>query len=323
MALFAGSLHIIFEISEVSTFTQMCLLPLLPILFAPIEGLLLKVFQTTLGKAVFGLSYDRPFDLKSAMILSLKHSILILPLFLPPLNVFFAFFYIKELSQFTTNRWDDLAKEKLGVSRSGRILRSCVISFTLLLSCFTFAPKFSLTQLSNITGIDYFIEGVNASYKSGNLANWKKVDEKELGASAYFPSAPEFSIKKYPVPKSKDHLDLKHYKYADAAHNYSLTYTTLPHSWTKWGSSLVLGVGINHVVDKKTIVHKKKCKHYNFPALEYKTEKNGKTTTGLLVLVNSTMYKVEFEQNSDIAALDSEVENGLLDAFFGSFKPMA
>ncbi len=297
------------------------LLPVLPILFAPIEALLLKCFHTTLGKSVFGLSYDRPFSLKSAFNLAFKHSILILPLFLPPLNIFFIFFYVRELSRYPKNRWDELSKEQLRSLTKRKILRVAVIAFTLLLSSLTFAPKFTLTNLSKATGLDYFIEGVNSSYKKVNIANWKKVEGEEFMADAFFPKAPEFSIEKYPVPKGKAELDLKHYQYSDAAHNYRLTYTTLPTNWTKWGANLVLGVGINYVVDKDKIVHKKKCKHYDFPALEYKLEGNGKTTTGLLVLVKDTMYKIEFEHDTEIASLDSEVEQNLLHAFFSSFKP--
>lgn len=321
LALFAGGVHLFFQFMGVSLMTQLMLLPALPFLFAPLEALLLKCFHTTLGKSFFGLSYDRPFTLKSAFGLAFKNAVLILPLFLPPINLFFIFFYVRELSKYPNNRWDELSKETLGSYSKSKILRAFVIAFTLFLSSITFAPKFTLTHLANMSGIDYFIEGVNSTYKNADIANWKKLEEAELGASAYFPMVPDFSTEKYPVPKSSAHLDLKHYKYSDAAHNYSLTYTTLPSNWTKWGSSLVLGVGINYIVDKNTIVHKKKCKHYDFPALEYKLQSDGKITTGLLVLVQDTMYKVEFEQSAEVASLDSEVEQNLLNAFFSSFKP--
>ena len=321
LALFGGALHLLFQFLGISLFAQGCIGLLLPIFFAPVEALLFKCFHTTLGKAFFGLSYDRPFTMRSAFQLSYKHSILILPLFLPLINILFAFFYVRELSRFSGNRWDELSTEKLGQHSRKIVLRTIVIAFTLLLTSITFAPKFTLTQMANFSGIEYFIEGVNSSYKKGNIANWKKVDESEVNATLYFPQAPEHSVEKYPVPKSQSKLDLNHYIYKDAAHNYSLTYTTLPASWTKWGSSLVLGVGVNYVVDKDSIVSKKKCKHYEFPALEYKLKSKGKTTTGMLVLVKDQMYKIEFEQSSEIADLNTEAEQDLLNAFFSSFKP--
>ncbi len=322
LALFGGALHLIFQFLGVSLFEQLMMLPMLPFLFIPFEAIQLKLFHTTLCKSFFGFSYDRPFTLRSAINLSTKNAILILPLFLPLVNIFFAYFYYRELSLYPKNRWDELSKETLGKYSKNKIIRAFIVAFTLFLSCSTFAPKFTLTQMSNLTGIDYFIDGVNSYYSSANIANWKKIEEKEIGAEAYFPQDPVFSTEKYPVPKSDSKLDLKHYIYSDAAHNYSITYTTLPTSWTKWGSSLVLGVGINHVVDKNTIVYKKKCKHYNFPALEYKLKTKDKTTTGLLVLVEETMYKIEFQQNKDVADLDLEAEKGLLNSFFSSFKPL-
>ncbi len=321
LALFAGAFHLVFQFFGVSLLIQGMLLLILPILFAPLEALLFKCFNTTLGKAFFGFSYDRPFTLLSALNLSFKHAILILPLFLPAINLFFIFLYIRELTRFQNNRWDELSKEKLGKYSKGKILRTCVISFTLLFSTATFAPSFSLNQISNLTGIDIFIEGVNTGFKNGNISNWKKIEESELRATLYFPSKPLQKFEEYPVPKTDMTLELKHYIYEDAAHHYTLTYTTLPKSWTKWGPSLVLGVGINYVVDKKAIVYKKKCKHYDFPALEYKLKKNGKTTTGMLVLVEDRMYKIEFEQPTELAELDTEAEQNLLHAFFSSFKP--
>ncbi len=321
LALFAGAFHLLFQFLSVPLSVQGALILILPLLFAPLEALLLKCFGTTLGKAFFGLSYDRPFTLDSAFNLSFKQALLILPLFLPGINLLFIFFYIRELSRFPKNRWDELSKEKLGTYSKSKILRSFVIAFTLMFSCVTFAPTFSLNQISNLTGVDIFIEGVNTGYRIGNISNWKKVEESELAATLYFPNKPSQKIETYPVPKSDVVLELKHYIYEDAAHNYSFTAAELPKSWTKWGPSLVLGMGINYVVDKKTIVSKRKCKHYDFPALEYKLEKSGKTTTGMLVLVQDTMYQIEFQHPTELAALDSEAEQNLLHAFFSSFKP--
>lgn len=319
LALFAAGLHLFFEWCGVSLFMQGCLALLLPLFFTPLEVLLLKCFRTTLGKSIFGLTYDRRFTWHSATMLSLKNGILTLPLFLPLVNLFFLFLYVQELHRYRSNRWDELSKERLVHTFKQPILRTLVTIFALTLSLITFAPKTTLSYLSSVTNTDFFTDGENSDFHGGDLANWNKIDQNEVGAEIYFPQAPEFSIEHYPVPKSQLKLELKQYKYTDAAHQYSLTYTTLPKTWTKWGSNLVLNVGINYVVDKKSITHKKKCKHYNHPALEYKLKKDGQETTGMLILVNDTMYKIEFQHQEELASLSAE--NQLLNTFLGSFKP--
>ncbi len=126
---------------------------------------------------------------------------------------------------------------------------------------------------------------------------WTTFAPKEERFSANFPKKPEKTFRDLPIPGSEESLPYKEYICdVDENRRFSVSYTTLPNGWLKYGNSLVLGgafkvvmkeLGKIQLVGKETTVFK------TFPALDYEHYSETTETAGILVLVGNILYKVE------------------------------
>ena len=126
---------------------------------------------------------------------------------------------------------------------------------------------------------------------------------------AFFPKEPELKEIKKPIPHSAHILVYKEY----TQEKYSLGYVDLPASWVKWGSNLVFKGTLQQVIsrEKGTITQKQKTLHEQYPAMDYEILRNGSKTLGRLILVGTTVYKLEVKEES------SSKESA--DLFFNAF----
>jgi hypothetical protein len=253
------------------------------LLFIPVEAVLLKYFRTTLGKFIFGIRYNQPFTWKSAFRFSSRRAVF---LKMPAESIY--------------------QKPK----RSSHIL---AISVALLLSMLSIFPDATLNQASKVLPFDFIQELKVKRNGGGNCPDgWTKLtDTIELPFLAFFPESPKKSkeIRKE-LPHSTHVLVYKEYT-QDA---YSLGFVDLPKSWVSWGSNLVFKGTLQQILsrEKGKLLDKKKTFHEQFPAMDYKIEKASGTSFGRLILVDTTVYRLE-------ATTTDETQKESADLFINAF----
>jgi len=288
----------------------------LPVLFIPIEALLIKFFKTTLGKIVFGIRYSNRLSFKESFFIAAKKGILIEPLFLPIVNIFYLVIYLKELKKYKTKRWDDISTKTLIQKLPRRLPYSLILTLAVVISTICFIPDFTFNQIAKIFHIEKSIKYNAQEGLSFSRSDWVKVSSEELTFSVLFPKEPAYEEKKYDVPKSDRILTYKEYTHAENL-QYSLGFVELPRSWTRWGSGIVFKSSIKLLAKTGTIANKKKSTHMNFPSLEYEIKHAEGKAYGKLILVKNTLYRIETKHQSNPTDEEKEVAR----QFFKSFIP--
>ena len=133
--------------------------------------------------------------------------------------------------------------------------------------------------------------------KGLGFEKWTIFSSKEERFTAAFPKKPEKTVRDLPIPGGAESLPYKEYICnVDGDKRFSVSYTTLPEGWLKYGKSLVLG-GAPKVVMKELgkvqLVGKESTIFKTFPALDYEHYTKTTETAGTLILVGNILYKVE------------------------------
>ena len=137
--------------------------------------------------------------------------------------------------------------------------------------------------------------------KGIEFKKWVNFNPKDENFSASFPKKPKTSSRDLPIPGSDDFLPYKEFKCeTDHDIHFSVSYTTLPDGWLKYGNSLVLGGALKVIMQelgKTELVGKETTQFKTFPALDYEhytvAKESQKETAGTLILVGNVLYKVE------------------------------
>lgn len=133
--------------------------------------------------------------------------------------------------------------------------------------------------------------------KGLGFEKWTSIAPKDENFSASFPKKPKTETRALPIPGSDDSLPYKEFKCElEGGRHFSVSYTTLPETWTQYGNSLVLGGALKvimHELGKVELVGKKSIDFKSFPGLDYEHYSATTETAGTLVLVNNILYKVE------------------------------
>lgn len=137
--------------------------------------------------------------------------------------------------------------------------------------------------------------------KNVEFEKWVSFNPKEEHFSASFPKKPKTSSRDLPIPGSDNFLPYKEF-ICETENDilFSVSYTTLPDAWLKYGNSLVLGGALKVIMKelgKTELVGKESTVFKSFPALDYEhytvAKENQKETAGTLILVGNVLYKVE------------------------------
>lgn len=130
------------------------------------------------------------------------------------------------------------------------------------------------------------------------LEGWTAFTPKDRQFSIFFPSTPAKKTRTLPVPGDLQPLPYREF-YFDHTDNqtlFSVSYTTLPDRWLRFGSGLVLK-GAHKILlrelGKISIVGKSSNTFKSYPALDYEYYSEQTETTGTLILVGNILYKVE------------------------------
>ena len=162
-----------------------------------------------------------------------------------------------------------------------------IIPLTLFL-LFTYKTTRSSTQKS--------IEPNTSSF----YQTWIKIVPKEASFSIFFPKKPLFEETQKRIPRSSKTILYKEFSLKEDAF-YSLSYTDLPTSWVKWGSSLVLKGALKQllITYKGSLLQKTKALYQEHPSLHYEIKKETSHIVGRLILADKTLYKIEIEHPSE------------------------
>jgi hypothetical protein len=126
-------------------------------------------------------------------------------------------------------------------------------------------------------------------------SNWSKFTPDDRSFSAYFPQNP-MSISKeipLPTPSHSEFLPYQEYSYTDDKGKYEVSFTTLPSSWMKWSSKLILSGALKLVMGKSNIIEKHSTTSHTFPAIKYEAKSFDGDIIGKLILVREKLYRVE------------------------------
>lgn len=156
--------------------------------------------------------------------------------------------------------------------------------------------------------------------------NWMNFHPEEEAFCAFFPTTPITSSRDLPIP-GNDGLSLPYKEFVCQTEDgvlFSICYTILPDDWLAYGSSLVLKQALKVIVNERgkiEIVGKKITSFKSFPAMDYEhytlSETNQKETTGTLVLIGKTLYKIELTYPP---ALHDQIQDEII-GFIEGFCP--
>ena len=259
-----------------------------PLLWAPLEALLISTIGTTPGKAVLGIHIRESDGSKLTFIRALKRSL-----------SFFSF------------KWDE--RQGTRIYKAKKTLFRYILFGTL-----------AAAMITPLTMDDY----IDASEEQSTISrltqepvnmNWLEFKAPYNDFQIEFPTKPKEDDTLLGKPGTDGALPVKEYstdKKSDVT--YSVSYTTLPHKWVKWGSGLVLKGALKmmakHMGDR--IIFKNKSKYHRLPAIDYvlsagKNEKHGK-----LILVGHRLYKVEVSYPKEKKEATMEARHAFINSFY-------
>lgn len=300
------------------------LLFLMPCLWIPFEAVLIKTFGTTPGKKLFGIKIKNENDANLSLKKSFKRSLMVwmrgVGFGIPILNTICFFIFRRDLKKMGNASWDQKLNIRVYTSKRKRTRALLgTAAFALLLG--TIATKQNLYEVSFQSPssiISYIKEG---KFLFDSKIKWVKFKSPEGTFDISFPKKPVTETKQLPIPDSDKTLPItEHTCKHDEDTHFSISYTTLPNSWLKWSSGLVLK-GSLKVITKDLggtkVVYKKNSKFKKHPSLHYTFQKGEKETAGILILIDSTLYKIDMSYTPE----KKQEMREYLQTFLESFNP--
>lgn len=253
------------------------LLLLLPIFFAPIEALLLSTWGKTLGMAFFGKSITDSKGNKLSFWQALKRALFI-------------------------------GRKKSAVVYHQK--RGKIAGFLAILVCVVgvFSTPLSKDRLLNICSVHQSVNG------------WMHYSAKGLNFSADFPSKPDKIAKQLEITSVRRTLDYDEFKsQPDPNISYSVSYIELPKKWGIFSSSTLLKGALSVITESSfeaQVVSKSFTNHKRYPALDYRLKLGEEAVQGRLILVGTTIFKVEILYNPSKFTKDIDLHKAeFLDSF--------
>ncbi len=264
--LFFAFLFLFFYDIDLFNIYDWILVGCLPLLWAPVEALLLYFFKTTIGKAIVGF-YTPEQTLKESLKTSFLSAVKIQLYLIPGINLI-AFYFFSRKKSFSPFRLEF------------RLTPFCLSIFTAL------AVPLLLVEINAPKAKNMLIDWAHS--------HWQKMTSEDLAFTAYFPGEPVVADKELLLPTGHDvTLPYKEYRHASDEAVYSISRATLPSSWMKWRSGLILSGALKVVTNKSRIKFKQSSTFHELPSLDYEAESKEGEILGKLVLVGQDLYKVE------------------------------
>ena len=137
---------------------------------------------------------------------------------------------------------------------------------------------------------------------SKDFSNWVEFAPEDKNFSIKFPKTPETSFKELPIPKSSDTLPYhEHKSLVMDKYPVSISYTTLPDNIVKHSANLVLKGSLKLLMAElgADLIGSNSNAFNSHSALDFQHSNGEMQTIGTLILVDSTLYKLEISFPTD------------------------
>ncbi len=291
---------------------------LIPLFWIPIEAFLLSTFGTTPGKSLLGLHIknDQEDTLRfhPALKRSLNIWLSVLACSILPLTIFSSYRSYKQLKRFNKLKIDQKLSSTVYLKKSSKIRVAIASALVFLYSIF-FLAEYEMRDVL-ISDKSFF----SSKLFKEEAGMWTAFNDPRGEFVIHFPSSPKTHESALPTSEGKDPLPLSEIKIVQDKIEYNLSYTILPKSLTKWGSSLVLKGSLKllakHTPGGAKIYKKSTTKFKNHPAIDFiLIRKGGFESMGRLVLIKSKLYKVEVTFPANKKTEIAEKSNIFLQSF--------
>lgn len=305
-----------------SDYTLFLFLFSLPLLNAPVEAFLISRTGTTLGKSMLGLrifhEQGRNLTYKESLIRSLSCALFLYTLCMPIVQFYFMHKEITYYKQHKSFSWNQTVQAYPKDKHIGVIP---VLLSLLSLSGLVLPYSFSQLEESIIEKHTPMFQNLeNQTLPSGAQISWKNFHSPRKDFTINFPAKPQHNSKDIPIPNSEEALDYQEFKCSPEENiTFSISYTTLPSSILKWSPSLVLKGALKLIskhLTKGAIADKSLKKFKNLPALDFTMKKGNNELRGALILLDTTLYKIEIEFPPE----SKEAAENILPEFLNSFE---
>lgn len=299
---------------------HLAIMVLIPLFWVPIEAFFITATGTTPGKALIGIHIRNDLDQKLSLKTSFQRALCVwikgLSLNIFPINIFSSLYQFKKLKKHNSTSWDKTYSVNVFIKKK-RKFRTLLSGILVFLYALFF---FSEYELRDVLISDQ--KCLSSKMFTKQEGKWVLFKDPAGKFHIDFPATPETSEKLIPTTSGKDPLPLSEVKLLSEEVEYSLSYITLPRSITKWSSGLVLKGSLKllakHLHHGAKICKKSSSKYKKHPAIEFILEKKGhKESMGRLILIGSSLYKIEVTYSSDKRELIQEN----LSIFMQSFEP--
>lgn len=171
------------------------------------------------------------------------------------------------------------------------------IIISLLVICASIGTYFGIESFS-----DKRVDFQTNEKVSKDFSNWVEFAPEEKNFSIKFPKEPETSFKELPIPKSSDTLPYhEHKSVVMDKYPVSVSYTTLPNDIVKHSANLVLKGSLKILMAElgADLVGSNSNSFNSHSALDFQHSNGDMQTIGTLILVESTLYKLEISFPTD------------------------
>lgn len=312
-SIFYFATNILFTFSSIHIDERSILIFLLflPLFFIPFETLFLTLLGTTPGKALFGLrvrtAEGKKLSIREATMRSLSEGWKNLI----PINLGYLLYFVQTQGEMPLDKKHQFSVETFKRSKFRTILGSLLLG----LSFTTFFFEEELVQkMTKSGGLFQFV---------GGSKEWSAFTQTKEEFSIQFPKTPEEINKKLPVPGGAPLDYFEHMFKSDDDVIYSVSYTTLPNSLLKWSSGLVLKGSIKIIATQLThaeIRTKRVVQWKEHPALDFRLYQPGREIQGRLILIGSTLYKVEVNYPNELKNDVSENVSYFVESFSPNYE---
>ena len=221
-----------------------------------------------------------------------------------PLNIFFAWFYLKESKEHQELRWSKFDNFEV-IQMKKRPHIKYILAFALVLGIsYTYIPS------------EFKSELISISKQELDLKDWVEVKDSKLNFSVYFPSKPKIEEKAVEVEEHDTTLNVTEYTHS-AKVSYRLQSSKIPSSWTLFGSKYLFKCLAKPLEEHQgKIVKKDLKKHGIHPAMNYLLNtKDGGQTQGAMILVKKTIYKLEVTSKKPLSKDERKLASNFIESF--------
>ncbi len=269
-ALFQGVLS--YFLDDSIALAALCALPF----FFLVNALLLSVWKTTLGHALFGLQLTDPKGEKLSFLAACKS------------------YFVKGSKPSLSSAWKTFFGKDQNFLWRNKPLKWPIRAIAAILIFF------SISSLPVTGGM---MEIRTALMQHVLMTGWVQYNSSEGRFSIHFPSKPKLSATEVPIEDTNQSLRINEFVSSPSKElSYTISYTDLPSKWTAYGSRLLLKETLKIMLENHPGLHllNQEFNVYSgYRVLDYKALNGKEQIEGRLILVGNKLYRLTVAHPKD------------------------